>query len=52
MCYLPVLGVCCGNKAKPSELENDMLSTDNETECGDAFIDMIEATDEAYRQNY
>lgn len=52
MCYLPVLGVCCGNKAKQSEFENNMLSTDNETECGDAFIDMIEAVDEVYRQNY
>ncbi len=52
LCYLPVLGVCCGNKAKQSEFENNMLSTDNKTECGDAFIDMIEAVDEVYRQNY
>ncbi len=52
MCYLPVLGVCCGNKAKQSDFENDMLSTDSETGCGDAFIDMIEAVDEVYRQNY
>ena len=52
MSYLPVLGICCGPKARQKEFENDMLSTDNETECGDAFIDMIEAADEVYRQNY
>lgn len=48
MCYLPVLGVCCGNKAKQSDFENDMMSTDNETECGDTFTDMIEAVDEVH----
>ena len=52
LCYLPVLGVCCGNKAKQADFENDMLSTDNETECGDAFIDMIEYEDSVYKQNY
>lgn len=52
MCYLPVLGVCCGPNARQKEFENNMLSTDNETECGDAFIDMIEAEDSAYIQNY
>ena len=41
MCYLPVLGVCCGNKAKQADFENDMLSTDVKTEGGDTFEDLI-----------
>lgn len=52
MCYLPVLGICCGPKARQKDFEDNMLSTDNETECGDAFIDMIEAEDAVYKQNY
>lgn len=52
MCYLPVLGICCGPKARQKEFENNMLSIDNETECGDAFIDMIEVEDVVYKQNY
>lgn len=52
LCYLPVLGVCCGPKAIQSEFENNMMSTDVPTEGGDAFIDIIEAADEVYRQNY
>lgn len=39
--YLPILGVCCGPKALQSEWENGMMSTDNETECGDAFCEML-----------
>lgn len=39
--YLPVLGICCGPKALQSEWENGMMSTDTETECGDAFCEML-----------
>ena len=41
MCYLPVLGICCGPKAIQSEFENNMMSTEEETEGGDAFADLI-----------
>lgn len=40
--YLPVLGVCCGPKARQAEFEDSMLSTDNETKCGDSFTEMID----------
>lgn len=53
MCYLPVLGVCCGPKARQKEFEDSTLSTDAQTEGGDAFIDMmIESEDSVYRENY
>lgn len=39
--YLPILGVCCGPKAMQSDWENGMMSTDTETECGDAFCEML-----------
>ena len=39
--YLPVLGICCGPKALQSEWENGMMSTDNETNAGDAFCEML-----------
>lgn len=39
--YLPILGICCGPKALQSEWENGMMSTDTETECGDAFCEML-----------
>ena len=42
MCYLPVLGVCCGPKAMQSDFENSMLSTDVETNGGDTFADLID----------
>ena len=42
MCYLPVLGVCCGPKAMQSDFENSMLSTDVETNGGDTFVDLID----------
>lgn len=42
MCYLPVLGVCCGPKAMQSDFENGMLSTDVETNGGDTFADLID----------
>lgn len=48
MCYLPVLGVCCGPKARQKEFENSMLSTDTSTKGGDTFTDMIGAADEDY----
>ena len=41
MCYLPVLGVCCGPKAMQADFENNMLSTDAETNGGDTFADLI-----------
>ena len=41
MCYLPVLGVCCGPKARQKEWEDNMLSTDVPTEGGDTFEDLI-----------
>ena len=41
MCYLPVLGICCGPKAVQSEWETNMLSTNTETECGEAFCEML-----------
>ena len=39
--YLPVLGICCGPKSLQSEWETGMLSTDNETNVGDAFCEML-----------
>ena len=41
MCYLPVLGVCCGPKAIQSEWENNIESLDAPTEGGDAFADLM-----------
>lgn len=41
MCYLPVLGICCGPKAIQSEFENNMMSTEEETEGGDTFAELI-----------
>lgn len=48
MCYLPMLGICCGPKAMQADFENGMLSTDTPTKGGDTFADMIEAVDEVY----
>ena len=42
MCYLPVLGVCCGPKAMQADFENSMLSTDAETNGGDTFESLID----------
>lgn len=41
MSYLPVLGVCCGPKARKQEWENNMLSTDVETNGGDTFESLL-----------
>lgn len=41
MAYLPVLGICAGPKALQSEWETNMLSTDSETNAGDAFCEML-----------
>lgn len=41
MCYLPVLGVCCGPKAIASERENNSLSLDSLTSGGDTFADLM-----------
>lgn len=41
MCYLPVLGICCSKKALQSEWENNMLSTDEKTDGGDTFTELI-----------
>lgn len=39
--YLPVLGVCCGPKARKQEWENSMLSIDVETTGGDTFESLL-----------
>ena len=52
MCYLPVLGVCCGPKARQKDFENDMLSTDVPTEGGDTFADLINEDGEVQYTNY
>lgn len=41
MCYLPILGVCCGPKAIASERENNALSLDCLTGGGDTFADLM-----------
>lgn len=41
ICYLPVLGICCGPKAIQSEWENNIKSLDAPTEGGDAFADLM-----------
>lgn len=41
--YLPVLGVCCGPKARKQEWENSMLSTDVETNGGDTFESLLDS---------
>lgn len=41
MCYLPVLGICCGPKAIKQEQENNLLSLDCLTEGGDSFADLM-----------
>lgn len=43
MSYLPVLGVCCGPKARKQEWENGMLSTDVETNGGDTFESLLDS---------
>ena len=52
MCYLPVLGVCCGPKARQKDFENDMLSTDVPTEGGDTFAGLINEDGEVQYTNY
>lgn len=42
MCYLPVLGVCCGPKAMQADFENSMAHTDIPTKGGDTFEDLID----------
>ena len=46
MAYLPVLGVCCGPKARKQEWENGMLSTDVETNGGDTFESLLDSNGE------
>lgn len=41
MCYLPVLGVCCGPKARSQEMQGSALSLDSLTEGGDTFADLM-----------
>lgn len=41
MCYLPVLGICCSQKAIAKEKEDNMLSLDSLTDCGDTFYELI-----------
>lgn len=52
MCYLPMLGVCCGPKARQKEFEDAMLSTDVPTEGGDTFEDLIDEDGEVQYINY
>lgn len=52
MCYLPVLGICCGPKAIQSEWENNMLSTGVTTEGGDTFEDLINEDGDVSYINY
>lgn len=52
MCYLPVLGVCCGPKARQKDFENGMLSTDTPTKGGDTFGDLINEDGEVQYINY
>ena len=52
MCYLPVLGVCCGPKVRQKEFEDAMLSTDVPTEGGDTFEDLIDEDGEVQYINY
>ena len=46
MCYLPILGICCGPKAIQSEWENNMLSTEEETDGGSSFTEMLYVDEE------
>lgn len=48
MCYLPMLGVCCGPKARQKDFEDSMLSTDVPTEGGDTFEDLINEDGEVH----
>lgn len=41
MCYLPVLGICCGPKARKKEIEDNSLSIDCLTDGGDSFSDIM-----------
>lgn len=41
ICYLPVLGVCCGPKARSQEMQDAMLSLDNTSEGGNTFNDLL-----------
>ena len=52
LCYLPVLGVCCGPKAIQKDFENGMLSTDVPTEGGDTFTGLINEDGEVRYTNY
>lgn len=52
MCYLPVLGVCCGPKARQKEFEDAMLSTGVPTEGGDTFEALIDEDGEVQYINY
>lgn len=41
MSYLPVLGICCGQKAINAEKDDMALSIDNLTKGGDAFEEIM-----------
>ena len=41
MAYLPVIGVCCGKKALQSDWENGVLSTDEKTDGGGTFEELM-----------
>lgn len=46
MAYLPVLGVCCGKPALQSDWENGMLSTDEVSNGGDPFNELLYVDEE------
>lgn len=41
MAYLPVLGICCGQKAINAEKEDNALSMDNLTDGNDTFCELM-----------
>lgn len=41
MSYLPVLGICCGQKAINAEKDDNALSIDNITNGGDTFEELM-----------
>lgn len=41
MCYLPMLGICCGPKAMQADFENSMASLDIPIEGRDTFADKL-----------
>lgn len=47
MCYLPMLGICCGKKSIQQDFENGMASISHPTQGGDDFEDLLFIDDDA-----